>query len=71
MPSQRDDLRATEESIRNDADRLMDLEERKASLDPADERVPELSEQAERVSKELLDKSAAERELAERIQSPQ
>jgi uncharacterized Zn finger protein (UPF0148 family) len=69
MPDQEDDLRATEESIRSDADRLKDLEEQKTSLDPADERVTQLSEQAERVSNELRDKSAAERELAEGIQN--
>jgi predicted nuclease with TOPRIM domain len=68
MPDPRDDLRATEESIRNDTDRLKELEEQKASLDPGDERVPELSEQVERLSNDLRNKSAAERDLAERSQ---
>jgi hypothetical protein len=68
MPDQRDDLRATEESILNDTDQLKDLEEEKSSLDPEDERVSDLSTQAERVSNELRDKAGAERELAEAIQ---
>jgi hypothetical protein len=68
MPDQRDDLRATEESILNDTDQLKDLEEEKSSLDPEDERVSDLSTQAERVSNELRDKAGAERELAEGIQ---
>ena len=34
MPDQEDDLRATEESILNDTDRLKDLEEQQSSLDP-------------------------------------
>jgi predicted phage gp36 major capsid-like protein len=65
MDDPRDDLRATQESIRKDTDRLKDLEDQKASLDPGDERVAELSDQAERLSKELRDKTAAERDLAE------
>ena len=65
MDDPRDDLRATQESIRKDTDRLKALEDQKASLDPGDERVPELSDQAERLSKELRDKTAAERDLAE------
>jgi hypothetical protein len=68
MPDERDDLRATEESILNDTHQLRDLEEQKSTLDPEDERVPELSAQVERVSTELRDKTGAERELAERIQ---
>ena len=69
MQDSRDDLRATEESIRNDTERLKELEDKKASLDPDDERVPELSAQVERLSNELRDKSAAEKDLAERAQS--
>ena len=68
MPDQRDDLRATEESILNDTEQLRDLEEQKSSLDPADDRVPELSADAERVANQVRDKAAAERELAERVQ---
>jgi hypothetical protein len=69
MADQHDDLRATEESLRRDADRLSALEQKKTSLDPEDEQVPELSEQAERVASEARDKAVAERDLADRVQS--
>jgi hypothetical protein len=61
----RDDLRATEESMRRDSARVKALEDEKASLDPSDPRVPELSEQVERATAALHDKAAAERELSE------
>jgi hypothetical protein len=69
MADQQEDLRSTEDSIRKDADHLKTLEDRKAALEPDDERVAELSEQAERVSVELREKATAERELAEDIQA--
>lgn len=69
MSDLREDLRSTEESIRHGADQLKALEAGKAALDPADPRVAELSAQAERVTVRLKDQAAAERELAEEIQS--
>ena len=69
MPDPRDDLRATEESIRRDADHVKTLEKEKATLDPADPRVAHLSEQVERITARLQDKAAAERELTEEIQA--
>jgi hypothetical protein len=67
MPELDEDLRSTEESIRRDAERISALEARKSSLDPTDDRVPELSEQVERVSNGLREKAAVERDLADRI----
>lgn len=69
MSELHDDLRSTEESVRRDAERIKVLEEKKSSLDPADDRVPELSEQVERVSNGLREKSTAEREIADRLRS--
>jgi hypothetical protein len=69
MRDPRDDLRATEESIRRDADHVKSLEEEKAALDPADPRVAGLSEQVERVASALQDKAVAERELSEELRA--
>jgi hypothetical protein len=67
VPDPREDLRATTDSIIDDADRLRALEVEKKGLDPADPRVDELSEKVERVVDRLGDKAAAERELSEGI----
>ncbi|HET9521192.1 MAG TPA: hypothetical protein VFO73_09125 [Candidatus Limnocylindrales bacterium] len=67
MPDPREDLRATADSIIDDADRLRALEVEKKALDPADPRVDQLSEQVERVVDRLEDKTAIERELSEGI----
>jgi hypothetical protein len=48
---------------------LKDLEDEKAATDPADPRVMELSEEAERLAAGLHDKASAERELSEQIQA--
>jgi hypothetical protein len=69
MPDPREDLRATEESIHGDAERVKDLEEEKWALDPEDPQVQELSEQVERLSASLHDKATAERELSQDIQA--
>jgi hypothetical protein len=69
MPDSQEDLRATEESIRGDAERVKGLEEEKAALDPKDPRVQELSEEVGRLSASLEDKATAERELSEDIQA--
>jgi hypothetical protein len=67
MTDPRDDLRATEQSIGTDAERLRSLEDEKARLDPADPEVARLSEQAERLTAELKEKGTAERELSEEV----
>jgi hypothetical protein len=69
MPDPHEDLRATEESIRYDADHLISLEDEKAALDPADPLVHNLSEQVERVAAGVQAKAGAERELSEEIQA--
>ena len=65
MPSQREDLWATEESIKRDAEQLIAIEAEKGGLDPANGRVMRLSEQAERLAISLATKTKAERELSE------
>jgi hypothetical protein len=69
MPDSEEDLRSTENSILRDAAQLKALESRKAELDPEDERVPELSFEAERIASAMRDKAVAERDLAEQIQA--
>lgn len=59
-----EDLRATSESIAADAERLVAVEERKQVL-PADHpEVQALSAEAERLARQILPKTVAERELA-------
>lgn len=65
MTDREEDLRATEASIRRDADRIGDLEDQKAALDPTDPRVDSLSERVEQIAVDIRGKAAAERELAE------
>jgi hypothetical protein len=69
MDDPRDDLRSIEESILRDADQVTSLEGEKAALDPADPRVPQLSEQVEGVTAGLEVKATAERELSEQVQA--
>ena len=70
MPDRDDDLRATEHAIRHDAERVTELEDEKAALDPADPRVSQVSGQVERITADLKNKAAAERELSEDIAGP-
>ncbi len=69
MAEPREDLRSTEESILRDAEQVKSLEADKAALDPADPRVPQLSEQIEGVTAGLEVKATAERELSEQVQA--
>src|SRR5688572_12490156 len=59
MPSREDDLRATSESIVQDAGRLRALEQQKQELDPEDPRVADLSAQIEDLGIRLRGKTAA------------
>jgi hypothetical protein len=68
MSNLHDDLRSTEESIRSDAEQVTRLEDQKASMDPADPRVVELSEHIEHIAAGLRGKTIAERELSQEIQ---
>ena len=62
-----EDLKATAESIRHDAERIVALEQEKLSLDAGDPRVDALSIEVERITARLKDKAAAEQDLAEEI----
>jgi hypothetical protein len=59
-----DDLRATSEAITADVDRLRAIEERKQELPEGDPELVELSIEAEKVAREIVPKTVAERELA-------
>ena len=68
MTDARDDLRATSEAVRDDAERLAELEATKLSLDPADPEVDRLSREVEELVRTIGYKAAAERELAAEIE---
>lgn len=69
MSNPQDDLRSTEDSIRRDAERVKQLEDQKASLDPTDPLVERLSVQIERLANGLQGKAAAERELSREVKA--
>jgi hypothetical protein len=69
MSNPRDELRSIEESIRHDAALVKELEDRKASLDPGDPVVDQLSLRIERLAQAMQGKAAAERELSEEIKT--
>ena len=62
-----DDLRATADDLAADAERLRDIERRKASMAPDDPELLELAAEAERLSKAMATKASVQRELAEVI----
>ena len=68
MPDAEEDLRATSESIGDDAARLKALEEQKAALDAQDPRVPELSREAEQIAEGMAAKTTVERALTDELQ---
>ena len=59
-----DDLRATSEDVAADAERLRHIEERKQSLPADDPELIRLSEEAERIARDLVPKTVAQKELA-------
>ena len=63
-----DDLRATAESLQDDADRLKDLEASKERLDPSDPQVLELAHEAKELARTIADKANIEVALAEELQ---
>ncbi|MFL5673758.1 MAG: hypothetical protein ACJ779_02020 [Chloroflexota bacterium] len=67
MGDPKDDLRATNESIRHDAAQVDALEKEKASLDPKDPRVEVISKHVETVIDAMQDKAAAETSLVGEI----
>ncbi|MFN8518814.1 MAG: hypothetical protein U0667_05355 [Chloroflexota bacterium] len=62
-----EDLRATTESIAHDAQRLRDLELRKADLDVGDPRVVDLSEQSRELAERLHRSTIVEEDLAHQM----
>jgi hypothetical protein len=62
------DLKATSESIQDDATLLQELEVQKSALDPADPLIVDLSRRIEALVETLSDKAHAETELSEEIQ---
>ena len=63
-----DDLRATAESLQEDADRLKDLETTKEGLDPSDPKVLELAHEAKDLARSIADKANVELALAKELQ---
>jgi len=61
----RDDLAATEESIRDDAQRVVEIEDRKGELEPDDPRVADLSAEAQHLATQLARKTHVERAIAD------
>jgi hypothetical protein len=65
---ERDDLKATAESIVQDAETLKDVELRKLNLGPAeDEQSKELAAQAEELADDISHKARVERDLADKV----
>ena len=63
----RDDLAATSDALREDAERVVKIEDEKQHLDARDPRVDELSREAERIAGQVQQKSRIERDLAESL----
>ena len=69
MSSPDDDLRSTIDAVHDHAEKIEDLEDQKAELDPADPRMVTLSDQVQRAASDLKDLATVERELAEEAQA--
>ena len=59
------DLKATADSLAADARRLRDIEQEKSRLDARDPRMLALAVEAERITRGMVPKTVAERELTE------
>jgi hypothetical protein len=57
------DIQATAEDIVADADTLQAIETEKADIDPTDPRALDLATQAERLARDIVSKTVAERDL--------
>lgn len=68
MADTEEDLRATSESIEDDAVQLKRLEEQKATLDADDPRLADLSREIERLAHAVAEKTTVERVLSEELQ---
>ena len=67
MGDPKDDLRATSESISQDARQVDALEKEKTKLDPEDPKVQLISKKVEAVIDTMQDKAAAETALVDEI----
>ncbi len=67
----REDLSATSQSLVDDAERLVKIEQAKQDLDAADPEVDALSIEAERLALQIEKKSRMERDLADDIEHEQ
>jgi hypothetical protein len=65
VSEQEDDLRATTEDIAADAREVQAIEEEKSRLEPEDPRMTELSEEVERIARQIVPKTVAERRLVD------
>jgi hypothetical protein len=68
VPDAEEDLRATSESIHDDAERLEALEEEKAGVAADDPRLSALSREAERLAHSIAAKTTVERALSDELQ---
>jgi hypothetical protein len=60
-----EDLKALQDDLAADADRLAAIEREKAGLDPSDPRHQELSDEAERLARWIHPKTVAEVQLSD------
>jgi hypothetical protein len=65
-----EDLRATAEDLHEDAKELEAIEEEKLGRDPRDRRVAELSEEGERLARDIVTKASVERRLVDEANQP-
>ena len=68
MSDPKQDLRASEDAIQEDAREVLRLEEAKSTLDPGDPEVDAISEHVERIAASIAVKSRAEREISKEIE---
>ena len=61
----RDDLRATAESLVEDAERLQEIELKKLDLEPDDTETRRLATRAEELAEDIANKARLEKQLAE------
>jgi phage regulator Rha-like protein len=65
------DLQATAKDIAADAEVLQTIEDEKSKVDPSDPRARDLAAKAERLARDIVTKTVAEREIvAEAAQGP-
>ncbi len=68
MADAHDDLRATAESLVDDAVRVKEIEQTKLALYPADPKIASLSRQVESIVEGMAGKAGIQREISEELQ---